>query len=660
MPCERALRRRRTACGRRRPASPASPRVSWSLTNVALLAGSALSRAACTCTAPTTPAKRVSAAKFVEQVAQRLDAVDVADDRMDELGLEPRVPQRRVGEVVEVDVGVDELERSSSALAPVRRPNRFRIDSRASVTIRLNRCVNRPMNDAHLERRRRPRRRPTMHDVAARAGVALSSVSRALGNHPDVSKRMRRRVLEAASELGYEPNFLAQSLRTGSTQTIGFVVRDIANPFFAAIANGAEQLPPRARLRDAARQLRRRPGHRRRPHQRAAPATSRWADPQHRRPRTTGRRLDAIAGLAPPIVLVDREIPELDVSAVLCDHYTGVRAATEDLIAHGHRRIALITGQRNVRPVRERIRGMTDAMAATPGSTHDDRSSSSAPSAATFAYDQISPCSTDRRRRRRCSPVASRSPSGLPGPRPPSSSSPDATSASWPSTSSTCWRSSSRRCPWWPATRSAWGRKRLACCSPQRPASRRERVVLPTEYHARSTPTSARDRSIAVHRRHGAGRHPGCSARRRVTAHVVPVELPAEPGTIGQGDRAVLERRLVGDEVVPDRVARGWKISTNVPCGIEQSRWLLTCASSWWAMRTPNVAAIAATRRHSVGPPDHEASKLQKSTAPSTNRSRHPPAENSLWPAHTAWPLISRTSRIARRSFAHSHGSSNQ
>ena len=51
---------------------------------------------------------------------------------------------------------------------------------------------------------------------------------------------MRRRVHEAARDLGYEPNFLAQSLRTGSTYTIGFLIRDIANPFFAAMANGAE------------------------------------------------------------------------------------------------------------------------------------------------------------------------------------------------------------------------------------------------------------------------------------------------------------------------------------------------------------------------------------------------------------------------------------
>jgi LacI family transcriptional regulator len=206
-------------------------------------------------------------------------------------------------------------------------------------------------------------RRPTMHDVAALAGVALSSVSRALGNHPDVSKRMRRRVLEAANELGYEPNFLAQSLRTGSTQAVGFVVRDIANPFFATIANGAERY---LRERGYVMLLVNSDG-------------DPDIDASHinvlRRRRVDGLilsiaaedhqpTLDALAGMRSPIVLVDRELPDLDVSAVLCDHYNGVRAATEDLIAHGHRRIALITGPSNVRPVRERVRGMSAALAA--------------------------------------------------------------------------------------------------------------------------------------------------------------------------------------------------------------------------------------------------------------------------------------------------------
>jgi len=206
-------------------------------------------------------------------------------------------------------------------------------------------------------------RRVTMHDVASRAGVALSSVSRALGGHPDVSKKMRRRVIQAANELGYEPNFLAQSLRTGLTQTIGFIVRDITNPFFAAIATGAEKY-----LRSEGYMML---------------LVNSGGDPaieaDHidvlRRRRVDGLILNVVAedheptvnaiiGMNVPTVLVDREISSFEGSRILCDHYTGVRAAVSDLIDAGHERIALVSGRSNVLPVRERIRGLTDESAA--------------------------------------------------------------------------------------------------------------------------------------------------------------------------------------------------------------------------------------------------------------------------------------------------------
>ena len=239
-----------------------------------------------------------------------------------------------------------------------------------------------------------------MHDVAARAGVALSSVSRALGNHPDVSKRMRRRVLEAANELGYEPNFLAQSLRTGNTQTVGFVVRDIANPFFAAIANGAERF---LRERGYVMLLVNSDG-------------DPDIDANHinvlRRRRVDGLilniiaedhrpTLDALAGMRSPIVLVDREIPELDARPCSATTTRGVRAATADLIDHGHRRIALITGPQQRAP-------------GPRAHARDDRGAGRARHRAGPGADQARPlrrvvrlrpddaCSTPTTRRRRC------------------------------------------------------------------------------------------------------------------------------------------------------------------------------------------------------------------------------------------------------------------
>src|SRR5579863_4038191 len=84
-------------------------------------------------------------------------------------------------------------------------------------------------------------RRPSLRDVAERADVALSTASRALSGADNVRSGVRDRVLKAAQELGYERNLLAQSLRRGSSMSIGFVVRDISNPMMAEIVLGAER-----------------------------------------------------------------------------------------------------------------------------------------------------------------------------------------------------------------------------------------------------------------------------------------------------------------------------------------------------------------------------------------------------------------------------------
>lgn len=202
----------------------------------------------------------------------------------------------------------------------------------------------------------------TIRDVAERAGVALSSVSRVLSDHPDVSARMRKRVEDAAEELGYQPDMLAQSLRSGTTRTAGFLIRDISNPLFAVIARRCEQ-----ELRAAGYSM---------------VLMNSDGDPlveadnleQLRRRRVDGLIVSLESEVATgtrsglerfpgPIVLLDREVSGMDLGAVLCDHYSGMYAATRDLIGRGHRRIALITGSLDVRSTRERLRGFSAAMA---------------------------------------------------------------------------------------------------------------------------------------------------------------------------------------------------------------------------------------------------------------------------------------------------------
>ncbi len=171
---------------------------------------------------------------------------------------------------------------------------------------------------------------------------------------------MRTKVQAAADELGYAPDLVARSMRSGTTGVIGLVLRDYANPFFSDVIRGIEE-----GLTDAGYTL---------------IVTSSGRDPSHEA-RIIGtlrqRRVDAlllatvsdrvpatrkvIAAYDRPILLLDREFPRLSTPRILFDHASGVRDATADLIDKGHRRIAFVTGTPDVRPTRERLRGFVAA-----------------------------------------------------------------------------------------------------------------------------------------------------------------------------------------------------------------------------------------------------------------------------------------------------------
>src|SRR3989441_12924266 len=82
----------------------------------------------------------------------------------------------------------------------------------------------------------------TVHDVARRAGVSTSTVSRVLNRTRFVSDELRERVLAAMRELDYTPNAAARMLTLKRSSTIGLIVSDIRNPFFASVARGVEDV----------------------------------------------------------------------------------------------------------------------------------------------------------------------------------------------------------------------------------------------------------------------------------------------------------------------------------------------------------------------------------------------------------------------------------
>ena len=89
-------------------------------------------------------------------------------------------------------------------------------------------------------------RRPTIIDVAERAGVSKSTAARALTGSSNITAETRERVVKAAAAVGYERNHLAVGMRSGRTGMLGLVIPDITNPFWADVARGAQDQAARA------------------------------------------------------------------------------------------------------------------------------------------------------------------------------------------------------------------------------------------------------------------------------------------------------------------------------------------------------------------------------------------------------------------------------
>ncbi|HEY9288825.1 MAG TPA: LacI family DNA-binding transcriptional regulator [Candidatus Dormibacteraeota bacterium] len=204
----------------------------------------------------------------------------------------------------------------------------------------------------------------TIRDVSRIARVSLSSVSRVLTNHPDVSPRMRERVLKAVSGLGYEPHLIAQSLRRGRTNTLGFLIGDIANPVFADVIRGAEDC---ARERGYAVMLTNSEGEARLDAEYLRLFLRRKVDGILLVTSETGTAeiIQSASNPAVPYVILDRDVPKgSDASAVFCDHAVGMQEATAHLLSRGHRNIALLSGPPALRPARARAEGYRSAFRA--------------------------------------------------------------------------------------------------------------------------------------------------------------------------------------------------------------------------------------------------------------------------------------------------------
>jgi DNA-binding LacI/PurR family transcriptional regulator len=195
-----------------------------------------------------------------------------------------------------------------------------------------------------------------LSDVAALAHVSISTASRALGGDPRISTPTRRRVERAARHLAYRVNPLARGLSLRRTFTVGLLVGDLTNPFFAELARGVDHALQEVGythlLADMA-------GDARRQRELAQRMVDRHVDGLLA---TVPHDAETLASLPVPVVAIDR-CPGLP--WVSSDNVEGGRLAARHLAEAGYRRIAVLHAEPGLAPVHDRregfLRGLAEA-----------------------------------------------------------------------------------------------------------------------------------------------------------------------------------------------------------------------------------------------------------------------------------------------------------
>jgi LacI family transcriptional regulator len=200
----------------------------------------------------------------------------------------------------------------------------------------------------------------TIYDVARKAGVSTYTVSVVLNRSAKVSPELTRRVLRAAGELDYTINLIASSLQTRRTMTIGMLIPDIGNPWFAKVVRGVEDVCRQngfslflGNTYDSAEEQARY----------LTVFRSRQVDGILLfMAADTEREMEAMLRRKVPVVLMGRRPRTFAADSVTADNKLGTRLAVDQLISRGHSRIAIVTGPLSLLASRDRVDGWRQSL----------------------------------------------------------------------------------------------------------------------------------------------------------------------------------------------------------------------------------------------------------------------------------------------------------
>ncbi len=205
-------------------------------------------------------------------------------------------------------------------------------------------------------------RHTTINDLAAKLKLSPSTVSRALRDHPDISRKTKDRVLEMAAKTHYQPNLIAQSLQNRRSNNIGVIVPEIRNTFFSTVISGIEEVAYEAGYTIMVCQSA--DTSKREIINIKALAANRVAGMlvSISQQTTNYDHLQMVIQQGIPLVLFDRVAESLDVSKVIVDDYAGAYSAVQHLLERGRKRIAHIGGTSALSVSRQRRAGYEAAL----------------------------------------------------------------------------------------------------------------------------------------------------------------------------------------------------------------------------------------------------------------------------------------------------------
>ena len=206
-------------------------------------------------------------------------------------------------------------------------------------------------------------KKTSLSDIAKHLGVSKTLVSFVLngkGKEFRISEDICKKVLEVAKELNYQPNRIAQGLRTGRTNTIGLIIADIANPFFGILGREIEQEASRFGYRVIFCSSDENPE---KSEQQIAMLQQSQVDGYIiSPPKNSEEQIKALARGNIPFVLIDRYFPEIECNHIGIDNFDAAYRATNHLIAKGRKKIANITVNLDLVNMQDRTEGYKQAL----------------------------------------------------------------------------------------------------------------------------------------------------------------------------------------------------------------------------------------------------------------------------------------------------------